>query len=225
MGRGLKVALGLAMLAQSASAGDLGQYARFVTLHGASEAYEVAADQLRGGLGISGEKITLDNGNFTATVQKVTHAAFVMTGVSAQGRMPLDDAFFADPITAAMNNVLNGSTVGIAEFKNLVQGPEPVDIPIKDVKITMAQKAVTGSLKALVFKPEFKAHASYDKASKKMTMTLESVTMGGVAVPLDLTFYVISQVLHYPFVTLANPNVVVDLTPFLPNMGLAPVVP
>ena len=220
------VVAGVLAMASMATAGDLQRYARFTQLHDAVQPYEVKVDQpLRGGLTISGEKITLENGNFTAFVQTVGHAAFTMTGVSAQGRMPLDEAFFADPITAAMNNILNGSKVSIASFKNLQPVSPEADIVVKDIQLTMAQKAVSGSLKALMFKPEFKAKASYDKATKKMTMVIESATLGGIAVPIDLVFYVVSQVINYPFVQLAKPAVIIDLTPFLPNLGFAGNLP
>lgn len=227
--RRLTPVLGLLVLVSSASAQDLERHVRFGQLHGEVLPYETTFDgPVRGGLTITGEKITLDNGNFTATVQKVGHAAFTMTNVSAQGRMPLDDAFFADPITAAVNQLLNGSKMSIGGFKNLAAPPpgvDPLDVEIKNVQIEMNQKAVKGSLKALIFQANFTAKASYDKATKKMTMTLESATMGGIAVPIDLTFYVISQVLNYPFVVLAKPNIIIDLTPFLPNMGKTPVMP
>jgi len=227
MSRVLVLAIALAVPVSAARADDLMRYARFTQLNaGATDAYEVRGDRpLRGGLTISGEKITLDSGSFTASVQKVAHADFEIAQVSAQGHLPLDDAFFADPITAAVNDLLNGSKVTIGQFRNLLQGPEPVDVPVKDISLTMAQKSVTGSLKALVLQADFHAHASYEKASKKLTLTLESVSMGGHAVPLDLTFYVVGQILHYPFVTLANPDVVVDLSPFLPNVGVATAAP
>ena len=210
---------GLLAVGSMAGAGELERVARFARLHDAA-VFEVASDELKGGLTISGEKITLENGNFTASVATVGHAAFTMSGVSAQGRMPLDEAFFADPIKAAMENLLNGSKVGIAAFKNLQPASPDADVAIKDIQLTMSAKAVSGSLKAMVFKPEFKGHASFDRATKKMTLVLESVTLGGIAVPIDLTFYVVSQVLSYPFVTLAKPAVIIDLTPFLPNMIL-----
>lgn len=227
MERALVFGLALALVAP-AGAGDLARYARYTALHGALEdpGYEVPVDRpLRGGLTITGERILLENGNFTASVQKVGHQLFVMSNVTAQGRMPLNDAFFADPITAAVNNILDGSKTTIGSFKNLAPSPEPMDVDIKDVQMTMAQKAVTGSMKVMVLKPEFKGKASYDKATKKMTVAVESVTMGGIAVPLDLAFYVMGQVVNYPFVQLAKPNVIVDLTPFLPNMGIAPRLP
>ena len=47
----------------------------------------------------------------------------------------------------------------------------------------------------------------------------------GHAVGIDLAFYVIGQVLSYPFVTLAKPAIIVDLTPFLPNMGVVGNLP
>src|SRR5688572_13342705 len=98
MSRGLSVIiLGFSVLVSAAGAQQLDRNARFAFLHGSEAGYSSEGERsLRGGLTITGEKITLDNGNFTATVQKVGHAAFVMTNVSAQGRMPLDDAFFAD---------------------------------------------------------------------------------------------------------------------------------
>lgn len=222
----MKACAGVLAVASMAGAGDLQRYATFGRLHGSAPAYDVAVDHSgKGGLTISGEKITLDNGNFTATVQTVGHAAFTMTGVAAQGRMPLDEAFFADPITAAMNNVLNGSKVSIASFRNLQPTSPEADVVIKDIQLTMAQKIVTGSMKAMMFKPEFRAKASYDKATKKMTMVLESITLGGNPVGIDLAFYVISQVLSYPFVTLAKPAIIIDLTPFLPNIGKIEALP
>lgn len=220
------VAAGVLAVASVAGAADLQRYARFAQLHGSAPAYEVTVDQpAKGGLTITGEKITLENGNFNAFVQTVGHAAFTMTGVSAQGRMPLDEAFFADPITAAMNNILNGSKVAIGSFKNLQPTSPEADVVIKDIQMTMAQKVVTGSMKAMMFKPEFRGKASYDKATKKMTIVVESVTLGGNAVGIDLAFYVIGQVLSYPFVTLAKPAIIVDLTPFLPNMGVVGNLP
>jgi hypothetical protein len=223
------VLCGLALaLACPAQAGDLSRYAAFTSLHGANEdpGYEVAVDRpLRGGLQITGEKILLENGNFTASVQKVGHQYFVMSNVTAQGRMPLNDAFFADPITAAVNNILDNSKTTIGSFKNLAPTPEPMDIDIKDMQMTMAQKVVTGSMKVMVLKPEFKGKGSYDKATKKMTVAVESVTMGGINVPLDLAFYVMGQVLNYPFVQLQRPNVIIDLTPFLPNLGVTARLP
>lgn len=218
-GRVCGLAVALAIGVSGACAGDLARHARFVALTGHDDGFEVAREQGRGGLTITGEKILLENGNLTATVQKVGHHDFSMAGVAASGRVPLDDAFFADPITAAVNDLLDGSKVSIAEFKNLVPVPDVPELVVKDVQITMAAKAVSGSAKAFVFKPEFKGHASYDKTTKKMTITLESVTMGGNAVPIDLTFYVLGQALPYSYVTLAKPNVIVDLAPFLPNVG------
>lgn len=216
----------LLTVSSTARAGDLLRHARFVSLHGESSSYEVAVERpLRGGLTITGEKILLENGNFTATIQGVGHAAFQMSQVSAQGRMPLDEAFFADPITAAVNNILNGSKVGIGSFKNLAATSPDVDILIKDIQLVHAQKALQGTMKAMVFKPEFRGKSSYDKATKKMTIAVESVTLGGIAVPLDLAFYVMGQVISYPFVTLAKPNVIVDLTPFLPNLGVTVRLP
>lgn len=220
------IVAGVLATASVAGAGDLQRYATFTRLHGAAPAYDVVVDHSdKGGLTISGEKITLENGNFQAFVQTVGHAAFTMTGVSAQGRMPLDEAFFADPITAAMNNILNGSTVKIASFKNLQPTSPEADVLIKDVQMVMANKVVTGSMKAMMFKPEFRGKASYDKATKKMTIVVESVTLGGNAVGIDLAFYVIGQVLSYPFVTLAKPAIIVDLTPFLPNIGKFEALP
>lgn len=220
------VLAGLLAAGSAAGAGDLLRHARFEALHGDAPAFEVPVERpLRGGLSITGEKILLENGNLTATVQTVGHASFVMSQVAAQGRMPLDDAFFADPITAAVNNILNGSKVTIGNFKNLAPTSPEADVPIKDIQLVHAQKALTGSMKALLFKPEFRARSSYEKATKKLTVTVESVTLGGINVPLDLTFYVVSQVLSYPFVTLARPNVIIDLTPFLPNLGVTERLP
>ena len=221
--------LGLVGVVSAVSAGDLARYARFAKIHGGAAPYEVAVDgPLAGGLTITGEKILLENGAFTATVQKISHAAFTMANVSAQGRMPLDDAFFADPITAAVNNFLNGSKMGIGSFKNAPVANPPadsLDLEIKDIQIEHAAKALKGSMKVMVLKPEFAGHSSYDKASKKLTIAVDAVTMGGINVPLDLAFYVMGQVVHYPFVTLARPNVILDLGPFLPNVGGAPRVP
>lgn len=220
MFRGSVFVLSALCVVGSAAAGDLLRHARFETLTGEAVPYDVSVDRpLRGGLTITGEKITLENGNFTATVQSVGHASFVMSQVAAQGRMPLDEAFFADPITAAVNNFLNNSKMTIGNFKNLTATSPELDVPIKDIQLVHTQKALAGTMKAMMFKPEFKGKSSYEKATKKMTITVESVTLGGINVPLDLTFYVMGQVLNYPFVTLARPNVIIDLTPFLPNLG------
>lgn len=199
----------------AASASELGRHARFTGLYGEAEAYESSSRQSRGGLTITGEKILLENGSFTATVAQVGHPQFLMSGVAARGRMPLDAAFFADAITAAVNNVLEGSTVSIASFKN-ARDEDLAGITLKDIQLVHAHKALSGSLKALIAHPEFRGRSAYDKATRRLTVTVESVKIAGVGVPLSVAFFTMNQFMSYPFVTLANPNVIIDLKPFLP---------
>lgn len=201
--------------AVSASANDLSRHARFSALHGGAEALEASSRTLRGGLTITGEKILLENGAFTATVAQVGHTYFVMTNVAAKGKMPLDAAFFADAITAAVNNVLDGSTVTMATFKN-ARDEGLAGITLKDIQLVHNKKALSGSLKALLVHPEFKGQSSYDKPSRKLTVKVDSVKIAGVGVPLSVAFFTMKQFMNYPFVTLDNPRIVIDLKPFLP---------
>lgn len=206
--------LALLVMCGAASASDLARNARFSALFGGAEA-ESAERSLRGGLSITGEKISLESGNFTATVQQVTHPAFVMTGVAAHGRMPIDEAFFADAIAAAVGHILHGSTVKIATFKN-AREDGIAGITLKEIKLVHAFGGLIGELKASVASPEFKGKTTYDKATKSLTVKLESVKLGSMGVPLSAAFFTMKQFVNYPFVKLANPNIIIDLKPFLP---------
>lgn len=212
-------------LVTGAQAGDLARHARFGRLHGEGAALELDGNrQLRGGLVITGEKIVLENGNLTASFQKVAHTLFVMSGITAQGRMPIDDAFLADPITTALNNILNGSTMTVASMKNAAPArrsspalQSAADVEITNIKMVHTAKALKGSMQAMMFAPEFTGKSAYSKATKKLTVTVETIQMGGYAVPIDLAFYVMGQFMNYPFVTLAKPNLIIDLSSFLPT--------
>lgn len=222
---GLLAAAVLLAAAATVLGSDLSRHARFAGLYGGADTFESAGTRsLRGGLQITGERIQLENGNFTATVAQVAHPYFVMTGMGARGRMPLDAAFFADAITAAVNNVLEGSTVTMATFKNareedlagITREEDLAGITLKEIHLVHTRKALSGSLKALIAHPEFRGRSSYDKATRKLTVTVESVKLAGIGVPLGVAFFTMGQFMKYPFVTLSNPNVIIDLKPFLP---------
>lgn len=201
----------------AASASDLSRSARFAALNGEAETLETASRSLKGGLVITGEKLTLENGAFTATVQKVSHQYFVMSTVGARGKMPLDAAFFANAISAAVNNVLDSSTITMARFDNARDhdGGNIAGLTLHDVQMMHSAKALTGSLKALV-RVEFKARSAFDPATRKMTVTVDSVKAAGLPVPLGIAFFAMDKFMKYPFVKLENPRVIVDLKPFLP---------
>ena len=216
--RRLLAAAAVLALAASAHASDLDRHARFEALFHGSDAY--SADDVRtSGLHISGEKLSLENGSFTATVQQVSHPYFTMSNVAAKGVLPLDDAFFADAITAAVNDVIDRSTTTVGSFKNASAQSAAARVTITDMQLTFANKALSGSLHAVVATPQFKGHASYDKASRAMTVTVESVKIAGIPVPLSVAFFTMNQFMSYPFVKLQNPNIIVDLKPFLPGAG------
>jgi hypothetical protein len=212
------LALALTLLVSGSWASDLTRHRTFERLFGVSEPLE-----LGGGLQIVGEHVVLDNGHLTATFEKVLHPEFSMKTVAAQGTIALDAAFFADPVTAAINSLLKGSQVAIALFKN---GSKPdrkpstrddlKGIDIEKVKLVFSQKRLTGSLHALAVTPEFAGAASYEKASRKLTVTVQSVKIAGIDVPLSVAFFVMGRFMSFSFVTLSKPNVVVNLTPFLP---------
>jgi hypothetical protein len=215
--RGLSL-LALLVAASVATAGDLDRHARFNAVHGSSEALTSPARVLRGGLTITGEKIQLDNGNFQATVQSVTSPYFQMSGLTAKGRMPINDALFQDAIATAINNILDGSTITMGSFKNVRDG-EISGITLKDIHLVHANKALQGSLKASLVHPEFKAKSRYDKPSRSLVVTVESVKVAGIPVALSVAFFTMGQFMNYPFVKLDKPNVIIDLKPFLPGSG------
>lgn len=202
------------LIASTATASDLARSARFSALFGSAESV-VSERALSGGLSITGETISLEDGNFIAKVQQVSHPAFVMTGVAAHGRMPIDEAFFADAITAAVGQILNGSTIKIASFKNAREGGL-AGVTLKDIKLVHAFGGLSGELTASVASPVFKGKSTYDKATKRLIVKLESVKLGSLGVSLSIAFATMKQFVNYPFVTLANPNIIIDLKPFLP---------
>ena len=206
-------------LASNGLASDLARAARFAGLHGAAE-HAVDAATLAGGLTITGEKLQLEDGNFTAAVAQVASPYFVMTGVGARGRMPLDAAFFADVITAAVGNILDGSTITMATFKNAQKPDDSIaNVTLKDLKLVHTHGQLEGELYAVVAHAQFKAHSSYDKATRRLTVSVDSVKAAGLPVPLSVAFFTMGQFMKYPFVHLDNPRVVIDLKPFLPPPG------
>lgn len=206
-------------------AGDLDRHVRFDRLHGQDTPFETTSDRrLRGGLQISGEKIVIENGGLTASIQKVAHPMFEMTGVAGQARMPLDAAFLADPITTAINNVLTGSTFTIAQMKNLRKTeiqrsdkPSLAAITLTKIKLVHNLHFLKGSLKAPLVSSDFVARSGYDKATRKLTIVVDKVIVAGFSVPLGVAFAAMNQFISYPFVTMVKPKVVIDLTSFLPQ--------
>jgi hypothetical protein len=199
----MRAALLALALCGAACADDMVRHARFTELHGER------------GLAIVGEKVKLENGNFEATVVQVKHDQFVMSNVQAHGRMPIDEAFFADVVSAAVGHILHGSTVKIASFRN-TREDGLASTPLEEIKLVHAFGALQGEMKASVARPVFKGKSRYDKPSKSLIVTLESVKLGSMSVPMGVAFYTIGKFMKYPFVKLANPNIIIDLKPFLP---------
>lgn len=200
--RALVVGLALA-LAGVACADDMARFARFAEISGEKA------------LSIVGEKVSLENGNFEATVVQVKHDQFVMNGVSARGRMPIDEAFFNDVIAAAVGHILHGSTIKIDSFKN-TREDGLASTPLEEIKLVHAFGALSGEMKASVARPVFKGKSRYDKPAKSLVITLESVKLGSMSVPMGVAFYTMGKFMKFPFVKLANPNIIIDLKPFLP---------
>src|SRR5438874_11744456 len=119
-GRLCGLAIALSIGVSGACAGDLARHARFVALTGHDDGFEVAREQGRGGLTITGEKILLENGNLTAAMQAVSSNWFRMEGVAANGRMPIRAAERRVGITSEISELLDGSKISIADLKNLV---------------------------------------------------------------------------------------------------------
>lgn len=211
------VALVALALAGGAHASELARQARFSALFGGAETSFVAHEARPGGLTITGEKIQLESGNFNAAMQAVTSNWFRMEGVAAKGRMPIDDAFFADAIAAAVNNILDGSTMTVSSFKNTRDDGGAVSaITIKDMVLVHKAKALEGSMKASIAHPEFKGHSAFDKATRQLVVTLDSVKVAGIPVPMAIAFSVMGNFMNYPFVELKNPRIIIHLNWFLP---------
>lgn len=196
--------LGLALaLTGAAGADDMSRFARFGELHGER------------GLSIVGEKVQLEGGNFTATVVQVKHDDFVMSNVEAHGRMPIDEAFFNNVVAAAIGHILHGSTIKIAKFQ-ATREDGLAGTPLEEIKLVHAFDQLQGELKASVARPVFKGKSRYDRASRSLIVTLESVKLGSMGVPMSVAFYTMGKFMKFPFVKLANPNIIIDLKPFLP---------
>lgn len=207
-------------LATAAGASDLARAARFGQLHGATPALATDGDRsLRGGLTITGEKITLENGALSATIQKVAHPEFVMKGVAGQARMPFDQDLLTDPINTAINNILVGSTFTIAHMDNLRSGDRKADrgVSLSNIKLIHNLKFIKGSLKAPLVSPSFSGRSGWDKATKKMTVVVDAVVVGGFSVPLGVAFAAMKNFVRYSFVTFDKPRVIIDLSSFLPH--------
>jgi hypothetical protein len=198
-------------------AGELARQARFSALFGGAETSHVAPVARPGGLTITGEKIQLEGGNFTASMAQVSSNWFKMDGVAAKGRMPIDEAFFADAIAAAVNNILDGSTMTVASFKNSRDDAGSIaNITVKDMVLVHKNKALEGSMKASIAHPEFKGHSAFDRATRQLTVTLDSVKVAGIPVPMGIAFSAMGSFMNYPFVELKNPRIIIHLNWFLP---------
>jgi hypothetical protein len=224
MSRSSVFALSL-VLAGGVLAGDLSRHQAFSRLHRISDPYQAFYESfILNGFTIVGERILLENGQLTVSIQKVANGEFQMSNVGATSIMPLNEGFFADPLTAGVNNFLTQSTVTIASLKakaTLVNEQtnenELINVELKDIRLVHAQKALRGHMKVLVFPADFTGKSSFSKPDKKLTVTVESISIGGIPVPLDLAFFVLKHFINFDFITISKPNIIFDLGAFLPG--------
>lgn len=212
------------VFAGCALAGDMVRHQSFAQLHRLSDPFnEYYETFVLNGFTIVGERILLENGQLTVSIQKVANGEFQMSNVGATSVMPLNDAFFADPFTAGVNNFLTQSTLTVGSLKakaTLVNEQtsenQLINVEIKDIRLVHTQKALRGHMKVLVFPADFSGKSSYSKPDKKLTVTMESISVGGIPVPLDLAFFLLKHFVNFDFVTVSKPNLIFDLGAFMP---------
>jgi len=226
----VSLALILSILAAAVPSGalaasDLLRQGAFSRLHRLSDPYDAFHDNfLLAGFQIVGERIHLENGQLTVSIQRVSAGDFSMENLGAQAAFPLGDAFFADPLAAGVNNFLTSSTITVAKLSaktvlvsETTQEQEIMNVDVKDIRIAHNQKVVKGHLKVLIFPADFSGKSSYSKTDKKLTVTVESISMGGIPVPLDLAFFIMKQIISFDFIQIQKPNIIFNLGAFLPQ--------
>jgi len=217
------LALSLVSMAASANAGVL-QQARFMAMNpDVTRLVSATATHALGSFQIIGERIVLENGNLTASVEKIVSDDVKIQTLKSQTTYTLNDDFFRDPVKAIVESFLKASdtTIARAEIKahlsdeNRANAAAPaqiasldprlipiaaqlaetfmVDVILRDVKLPVQNKAFTMTAKVLVFDLKAQGTTAYDPATKTLVATVNSVKMGGIPVGLDLSFLVMGR--------------------------------
>lgn len=169
------------------------------------------------GFQVVGEKISLQNGKLDAEIQKVVIDGDEAQQIKGGGQIQLDDAFFQNPVKAITEDLLTASWVTIERFTVHAQilGEDPESVTLKTIKLNLNDKKFTFEAKALLIKMTGMGLMSYNPQTQKISAEIQSITMAGLPVPMDLAFYVLSKFIHYPFITLEKPRIVIDMGFFL----------